>query len=171
MRIHLEPLLIEHCFQCWMPNAKGRVQRQSRLERVVAIDVLWASEWLHRIVTISLRHCTNLIWDIRINQLQIEPFPRESVGEIVRNWRDEEWIARLVYVLVVILHTASKLVVAWTIDVGGIRQLHLCLANRKRESQRRKPIAVSLALFCYIQIIVIIVKVDVFIAKPCLHRQ
>lgn len=58
-----------------MPNAVGWIQRQSYLKGVIAVDIFRTGKRLYRIVLIRLRHRANLIGDMRINQLQINPLP------------------------------------------------------------------------------------------------
>ena len=56
MCLHFEPLLVEHHFQCRMPDAKSGIQRKPYLKRIVTVDVLWTEKRGHWIILIGLRH-------------------------------------------------------------------------------------------------------------------
>ena len=136
------------------------------MERVVAVDVLGPDERLQGVLLVGLCLGADFVGDMRVDELQMEPTPGETVGKVAHNRGYKKWVARLVSVLVVVLHAAPELVITGAIDVGGIGQLHLRLADGKRERQRGKPVAVCLALLGYIQVMVVIVEIVVLVAQP-----
>ena len=119
----------------WIPKAKTSGLQLQMLAWCCkkACSLVWPTWFAARFV--CLNQGAYFIRQMSVHGRELHPLPREGITDVPTDGWNEERVARIVSVTVVVLHPIAEFIVRRAVNVGGKRQLHLCVPNRHRQCQ------------------------------------